>query len=500
MNPDTIVPRSEPDLPALGQFIRERRTAIGLTQTQLAQRIGWVQERVSLLENAKYGMPSLPGLAQLADALETPLTGVLHVVGYAVDPLTVGGDGAPQSQVNVAMAITLQQLLEIDPTTLQDALAKASDLMAMAMGADKIDAFVHEPSSQTLVALGTSNTPMGRLQHEVGLERLPLANHGRTVQVFESGEPFCTGDARNDEQIAIGIRETLGVRSMLCVPFRIEGAIVGVLSASSAEPDRFRPAEQRFFTAAERWISMVAHRAQLAEALRSSLVDDARRVAADDIIAALAHDLGNMLTPLKGRLDILTRRLQREGQEADVTQVQEAQRSVAAMRALISRLLDSTRLDEGLFSLVMQPIDLPALVEAVAESMRPSWSAIEVRTGGAALVHGDPTRLREALVNLLTNAVQHSPEGAPITMTLHTERRESGLWALIAVTDLGPGIAPDILPRIFERFSSGSGSFGLGLGLYLSRRLVEAHGGTLTAESTLGSGTTFMVALPVLSE
>src|SRR5436305_14854316 len=101
-----------PNLEALGRFIRERRQALGLTQTTLAGRLGWVQERVSLVENAKYGLPSLPALARLAAALETPLASVLEAIGYSgMVPAEPEPNTPPQS---VALQYALQQLLSID--------------------------------------------------------------------------------------------------------------------------------------------------------------------------------------------------------------------------------------------------------------------------------------------------------------------------------------------------------------------------------------------------
>ncbi len=108
----------------------------------------------------------------------------------------------------------------------------------------------------------------------------------------------------------------------------------------------------------------------------------------------------------------------------------------------------------------------------------------------------DPKALRQALENLLANAVRHSPMGAPVEVTLATEVREGGEWATIAVRDRGPGIPAEVRPRLFQRFAAGSDSRGLGLGLYLARGITEAHGGTLTLDDSGPIGTTFRLAVP----
>lgn len=490
--------RNGADWRPLGAYIREQRTRLRLTQEQLAERTGWTQERISVLESGKYGLPSVPALARLAAALEVDLSALLAAAGFE-SRLPTPGKGAERAQV-VALLTTLQQLLEIDATTVKDALSRASDLMAVAMGAEKIDAFMFDPSSASLVAVGTSNTPMGRLQHERGLDRFPLANRGPEVETYETGVPYASGDIQDDPGIGIGMKETLGIRSMLLEPLRVADSIHGVLAAASSEIERFTEDDRRFFAAAARWVGSIVHRAELMERARDTAADEARRVALDEVITALAHDLGNALTPLKGRLDLLRRGLQRDDLARERGHAEEATRSLAALQQMVNRLLDVARLDRGLFALVPQPLDLVTLIDEVAADVRATWPAVEVVAPERLEVEGDPVRLREVLANLLTNAVRHSPEGAPIAVTAALERRETGLWATVRIADRGPGIPPDLLPRLFERFASGPGSAGLGLGLYLSRRLAEAHGGTLTVELSGPGGTTFLLALPAARE
>ncbi len=95
------------------------------------------------------------------------------------------------------------------------------------------------------------------------------------------------------------------------------------------------------------------------------------------------------------------------------------------------------------------------------------------------------------------NAVQHARPGTSVTATLHTERRSGREWAIAAVTNEGPEIPPEVLPRLFTRFSRGPDSSGAGLGLYIAHTIATAHGGTLTGESLPGTGARFTLALPV---
>jgi signal transduction histidine kinase len=116
------------------------------------------------------------------------------------------------------------------------------------------------------------------------------------------------------------------------------------------------------------------------------------------------------------------------------------------------------------------------------------------------MVDGDAQRLEQVLLNLMTNAITHAPGTERIALRLLTQEHE----ALIEVEDTGPGIAEEDLPHVFTRFfqtgPSRTARSGLGLGLYIAQEIVGAHGGTITARSTVGEGTTFTVRLPALAE
>src|SRR5687768_2067314 len=131
---------------------------------------------------------------------------------------------------------TLARLLAIASPELRPALDQVSDLVAEALGADKVDVFLYEAASDSLVALGTSRTPLGRKQHELGLDRFPLANGGPIAAVYHSGEPYLTGRADLDPDQPRGVVEGLGVRSQVDVPLDVGGVRRGVLAAASAAP------------------------------------------------------------------------------------------------------------------------------------------------------------------------------------------------------------------------------------------------------------------------
>jgi len=393
---------------------------------------------------------------------------------------------------------TLERLLDVQPTDLKGAMDEAATLLAEVLGTDKVDAFLHEPQTDTLVAVGASRTPMGRHQRAIGLDRQPVANGGRAVEVFQRGEPHLDGHVEDDARELPGVKQRLGVRSQAVVALDVNGVRRGTLSAQSAQPDFFAQQDLRFLQAVSRWVGSVVHRAELAERTEAAILEKGRRLAADELLTVLAHDLRNYLTPIRARVQLLSRRAAREENNANVRDLGILQQTVDRFAALISELLDVARLDQGLFTLSPQPLDLAAVAHELAAGFSaPGRSAIHVHTPPELQVMADPARLRQALDNLLANAEQHSPDGATVELEAAAEARDGQSWAVITVSDEGPGIPPDLLPRLFDRFEKSEGSDGIGLGLHLAQQIAIAHGGALEVASTLGAGTTFRLLLPM---
>ena len=392
---------------------------------------------------------------------------------------------------------TLERLTAIEAVDLKGALDEASQLVAEALGADKVDAFLHDPTKETLVAVGTSNTPMGRLQHAIGLERLPVANGGRVVRVFQAGEPFITGRSDQDPDELIGVKEGLGVRSTLATPFEVNHELRGVLSVVSAMPDRFGEEDLRFLSTAARWVGMLAHRAELVERIARDAAEQARRLAAEELVMILAHDFRAPLAPVQGRLDFIRKRAEREGRERDVRDAALALRALQRLERLINDLLDVSRIEQGAFALAPKPTDLAELVQQTADTLANDQAPARVLAPEELIVEIDPERIRQALENLISNAHKHSPDGVPIELVLGSETRADGEWATIIVRDLGPGVPAELLPNLFSRFGRGSGGSGLGLGLFIAREIAKAHGGALALVSPPGQGAAFQLSLPI---
>lgn len=162
---------------------------------------------------------------------------------------------------------TLERLLALDAIEPDKALNQAAQVVAEALGADKVDAFVYEAETESLVARGTSDTPMGRRQHALGLHRLPLANGGRAAAVYRGGEGHVDGHVDEDALELEGVKRALGVRSAVLVPLEVNGERRGVLSVVSAAPERFSEEDVSIAQAVARWLALLMHRAELVEEL-----------------------------------------------------------------------------------------------------------------------------------------------------------------------------------------------------------------------------------------
>src|SRR5947209_4345021 len=112
---------------------------------------------------------------------------------------------------HIRLLSTLERLLAIEGTSVRSAMDRAADLIAEAIGAEKCDAFLYDTSIETLVAVGTSNTPMGIRQRQIGMDRLPIANDGREAEVLDSGNSYIIGHAEQDPHMPVGLTKGLGV-------------------------------------------------------------------------------------------------------------------------------------------------------------------------------------------------------------------------------------------------------------------------------------------------
>jgi signal transduction histidine kinase len=218
-----------------------------------------------------------------------------------------------------------------------------------------------------------------------------------------------------------------------------------------------------------------------------------------EIVSTVSHELRSPLTSVKGYTSLLLTRWERISDEQKREMLEQVKHDADRVHRLITELLDISRLETDRLVLRRQMIDLQALITTVIEKVRFSYNDIEVDlrfVDDFPEVYADPDKMEQVLTNLVENACKYaSPQGMRIEGRVHEDT------ASLAVTDAGEGIPHEDLPKVFTKFfrrELGKPT-GSGLGLWISRGLVEAHGGQLTASSTPGQGTTFSFTLPLMA-
>ena len=224
----------------------------------------------------------------------------------------------------------------------------------------------------------------------------------------------------------------------------------------------------------------------------------------DEFLATLAHELRNPLAPIRSGLQVL--RVTPPGGEPARQAMVMMERQVQHLVRLLDDLMEVSRITQGQVRLQKEVLDVAEAVHTALEASRPLLEAaghrLELELPGEPLrVHADPVRIAQVLSNLLNNAAKYTPDGGRISLSV----RRAGAAARIRVRDNGIGIAPEMLPRVFEKFAQLPGALacshgGLGIGLSLARTLVELHGGSIQARSEgEGKGAEFVVSLPALA-
>jgi signal transduction histidine kinase len=235
----------------------------------------------------------------------------------------------------------------------------------------------------------------------------------------------------------------------------------------------------------------IAHNT-MADALAQTREDQLRYV------ATVVHDLRNPLAAVQLAVGYVTpkRALPPEGRIREIFGM--IGRQLRRLNSLVGDVLNAVQIDAGEIVLRKTPCDLTQLAEesvSLFRSMSP-YHQVELSSTGPTSLRADATRLEQVLNNLISNAVKYSPHGSRVRVTVTGDHDRVS----VAVSDEGPGISPSLHSQIFRPFSRGPSEHeeveGIGLGLYVSRRILEAHGGSIEVSSSIGRGTTFEATLP----
>jgi len=339
--------------------------------------------------------------------------------------------------------------------------------------------------------------------------RQPLVlGEGIIGQVVSTGYPSLTQNLGASETAAPELEggyhaAPMKLASLLILPLRTRREMLGALVIASNDPDRAMNDEK--LPLAE----ILAERAALAienAKLYTEQVDARRKVEdlsrlKDEFLSIASHELRTPVTSIKGYTQLAKTLIRENDLSTSEEYLDIALDQIDRMSRLILELLDVSRIETGRLEIRREPIPWTTFVNDVVHRHHTAVSDRRFQLNlpvGHKRVLGDRDRLEQVLGNLMENAVKYSPDGSEILVTVE----DRGDQLVTSVADRGIGIPTDELGQVFERFHRGrqvssTNYGGLGLGLYITKQIVERHGGTIWVESREGQGTTFSFSLPV---
>lgn len=340
-------------------------------------------------------------------------------------------------------------------------------------------------------------------------------------QLCAQGQTVYVSDTLKWKSLFIERLASTGWRSAMAVPLMVEGKLFGILIAARLQAQGFTSGEAEFLRMLSEHVALAAHQARLHTDLekaynelrrtQATILQQERLKALGQMASGIAHDVNNALSPVIGFADLILK--------GDYGLKAEAKKYVGHIRTagediahIVARLREFYRTREVNESL--QQLNLNTLVEQVVDMTRPRWRdipqsngiTIEVQTVPAPdmpRLAGIESEIREAITNLVLNAVDAMPGGGKITIGTQVIRNEGDngakqpLKAMIEISDTGTGMDEETRKRCLEPFFSTKGKRGTGLGLAMVYGVMERHGGSIEIQSELGKGTTFQLVFPV---
>ncbi|MEA2434441.1 MAG: hypothetical protein QOG54_1898 [Actinomycetota bacterium] len=504
---------------------------IGLIDTGIVGRV-WMNQSVEVLNDARSDPDSRSSMRVLADARQlvaAPLTvgdirvGVVAAVNskrgaFSDEDLRVVsilGDRIALTLENSQLLKRLQrQVTELEGLQKLARLLTSADAVERVVGdsirivtdlldCEKVAILMFDESGNSLVAqppvFGISDEELSDLQ--ISLDEPSL---GATV--FRTNTPLASNEAETDAWVSGVTQKLLAMRTVLVVPLNTGAKPIGILMAVNANKGYFDEQQIQFTSLLGRQIGAI---------LESSLARDREKALmkrlkeADrtktEFVSMLAHELKGPMTTIMGFANTLRdqrAKLPEEKQDHILTIVS---KEVERLSRLVNDLLDVSRMEAGSLKYELEPMSLTDVVDSVLTvhtSLRSMHAVVSEIPENFPKVIGDKDRIRQVVINLLTNATRYSPEGTTITISAELTGGEK--TARVSVADEGIGIPEADRERVFDKFAMlpkpGWVKKGTGLGLFITKGIVEAHGGEIWVEAGDPKGTVFVLTVPAVTD
>ncbi|MBI2863902.1 MAG: PAS domain-containing sensor histidine kinase [Chloroflexi bacterium] len=451
-------------------------------------------ERAELVEGTVHRIDGTVGLLQVGVAP------VLDDRGEVVNVVMVSRDVAEmrhwERQREVLSAVGQALSRELD---LEMVLQTVVEQTLQVLGADSVDILLADYDRRELVLAAYHNLSPETVEL---IRRVPFEASALAARAFATGKVQLIEDAvqlPSDLALARFPVDLEGVQSLLAMPLRAAGRPIGAMLFANRTIRRYSPDELEMISRVADMFGMAIENARLYQESQRRTEDlEEERRRREQFTSVVAHELRGPITVLGGYAQALRRWEGLEPARRDQA-LAAMGGQVRKLNRLIADLLDFCRIEAGRFTIAPAPMELAATARQVVEDQQATTGRhrLNLETpDGRIEGNWDQDRIAQALTNLVGNAIKYSPEGAEVRVVVCLANGE----ARVSVSDQGVGIAQENIPLLFEpysRFHREKRVGGTGLGLFITKGIVEAHGGRVWVESELGKGSTFYFTLPL---
>jgi signal transduction histidine kinase len=410
-----------------------------------------------------------------------------------------------QRQVRELQGLQRLSRLLMSFETLESMVDQTVRVVMELIPCEKIALMLYDPASDSLIA---HKPVLGITDEELAELRLPLAEPSMGGTVFRTNTPLSSNDAANDAWVSRGFQQLLGIETLLVVPLTTGPKPLGVLKIINSASGYFSEQDLEYAALLGRQVGGILE-SNLARSREKALVRELREAdrTKSEFVSMLAHELKGPMTTVLGFSQTLRQQWEKldDGKRNHVLDI--IHKEVGRLSRLVNDLLDVSRMESGTLRYELEPIDLHEVVESlltVHTSLRSEHAVIDQLPAGLPKVMADKDRIRQVIINLLTNATRYSPERSTVTLGADLVEEGGETFVRLSVTDEGIGISPHDVDRIFSKFAMlpkpSWTKKGTGLGLYITKGIVEALGGRIWVESEVGRGSTFYVTLRVAAD
>ena len=431
--------------------------------------------------------------------------------------LSILGDRVALTLENTHLVATLQrQVAELEGlqrlsklltsgAALETVVGESIRIVADLVPCEKSAILIHDAETQELVA----HPPViGLTKHQLEQLRIPLREPSMGGTVFRTNTGLMSNDARNDAWVSQRFRDLLEMETLLVVPLTTGPKPLGVLKLINSDKGYFSDQDLEYAGLLGRQVASILE-TNLSRSREKTLVRELREAdrTKSEFVSMLAHELKGPMTTVLGFSDTLRQQWD-SLDEAKRNQVLDIiHKEVGRLSRLVNDLLDVSRMESGALRYELEPVDLHEVLDSlllVHTSLRSDHAVINEVPADIPKVMADKDRIRQVIINLLTNATRYSPERTTVTLSAGVVDEEGDTFVRLSVSDEGIGISQQDAQRIFTKFAMlpkpGWTKKGTGLGLYITKGIVEAMGGRIWVESEVGRGSTFYVTMRIAQD